>query len=68
MNDTADFGSFTHSFLTSFRDEYVKLPCITFPFLSHRSPQQGDALDVRPLELPKPFTGLTIGKNIYFNL
>lgn len=49
MNDTADFGSFTHSFLTSFRDEYVKLPCITFPFLSHRSPQQGDALDTQAM-------------------
>ncbi|THG96789.1 hypothetical protein EW026_g5098 [Hermanssonia centrifuga] len=27
-DDTANFGSFTHTFLTRFRDEFVKLPCL----------------------------------------
>ncbi|KAF8055192.1 mtDNA inheritance protein Dml1 [Lyophyllum atratum] len=34
MNDTSTFGGFMNSFLTSFRDQYLKLPCLAFPLLS----------------------------------
>ncbi|KAG6907553.1 hypothetical protein DXG01_008539 [Tephrocybe rancida] len=35
MNDTSTFGGFIHSFLTSFRDQYTKLPCLVVPLLSN---------------------------------
>ncbi|KAI0920356.1 hypothetical protein AcV5_010118 [Taiwanofungus camphoratus] len=38
MNDTATFGGFTDSFLTAFRDEFPKLPCLTFSILSRAFP------------------------------
>jgi hypothetical protein len=34
MFDTVTFGSFIHSFLASFRDDYAKLPSLFFPLLS----------------------------------
>ncbi|RDB18272.1 Protein dml-1 [Hypsizygus marmoreus] len=34
MNDTATFGGFINSFLTSVHDEHAKLPCLVFPLLS----------------------------------
>ncbi|KAI0946047.1 hypothetical protein AcV7_010128 [Taiwanofungus camphoratus] len=37
-NDTATFGGFTDSFLTAFRDEFPKLPCLTFSILSRAFP------------------------------
>ena len=46
MNDTSTFGSFTHSFLTRFRDEYTKLPSFSFPILSGVDPQDVDRDDV----------------------
>lgn len=47
MNDTATFGSFIDSFLTSFRDEYLKIPSIIFPLLSDVLLGQIDVDDVR---------------------
>ncbi|THH21692.1 hypothetical protein EUX98_g8295 [Antrodiella citrinella] len=38
INDTASFGSFTHSFLSAFRDDFTKLPCWTFSLLSDSVP------------------------------
>lgn len=46
MNDTATFGPFIHSFLTEFRDELVKLPCLSFPFLSNTLSWNPDVDDV----------------------
>lgn len=46
MNDTSTFGSFTHSFLTRFRDEFVKLPSFSFPILSGVDPRVADVDDV----------------------
>lgn len=34
INDTGSFGGFTNAFLTSFRDDFPKLPCLAFPLLS----------------------------------
>ncbi|GLB45716.1 putative tubulin domain containing protein [Lyophyllum shimeji] len=34
INDTPTFGGFINSFLTSFRDQYLKIPCLVFPLLS----------------------------------
>ncbi|KAF9523672.1 Misato segment II tubulin-like domain-containing protein [Crepidotus variabilis] len=34
MNDTNDFGGFIRGFLACFRDEYLKLPSLTFPTIS----------------------------------
>ncbi|KAJ7119836.1 mtDNA inheritance protein Dml1 [Mycena epipterygia] len=34
MHDTTNFGSFIHSFLTSLRDDFVKLPLLAWPLLS----------------------------------
>ncbi|TFK66396.1 hypothetical protein BDN72DRAFT_800024 [Pluteus cervinus] len=42
MNDTSNFGSFTYSLLTSFRDEFVKLPCLAVPFLSRQISRHAD--------------------------
>lgn len=39
MNDTSSFGSFTHSFISSFRDELLKMPCLVFPLLSDAVPR-----------------------------
>ena len=33
-NDTADFGGFVDSFMTSFYDEFMKLPSLVIPLLS----------------------------------
>ncbi|KIY44420.1 tubulin nucleotide-binding domain-like protein [Fistulina hepatica ATCC 64428] len=38
MNDTSTFGSFMTAFLTSFRDEFPKLPSLTIPFMSSAIP------------------------------
>lgn len=46
-NDTADFGSFINSFLSKFRDEFAKLPCLSFYILSENAPNEVDADDVR---------------------
>ncbi|KAI0789218.1 Misato segment II tubulin-like domain-containing protein [Abortiporus biennis] len=37
-NDNTTFGSFTHSFLTSFRDEFPKISSLTIPILSSSVP------------------------------
>ena len=34
MHDTNQFGGLIHSFLGTFRDEFVKLPTMAFPFIS----------------------------------
>ena len=52
MNDTATFGSFTTVFLTKFRDEFVKLPCISFSALSEFDPGQLEVDDVRDRDDP----------------
>lgn len=46
MNDTATFGGFTDSFLTAFRDEFPKLPCLTFSILSRAFPGPSGPDDV----------------------
>lgn len=46
MNDTTTFGGFTHSFLTAFRDEFMKLPCWTFSMLSDCIPSTLNVDDV----------------------
>ncbi|KAJ7648544.1 Misato segment II tubulin-like domain-containing protein [Mycena rosella] len=38
MHDTATFGSFVNSFLTSLRDDFVKLPLLSWPLLSDTTP------------------------------
>ncbi|KAG2143689.1 Misato segment II tubulin-like domain-containing protein [Suillus clintonianus] len=38
MNDTATFGGFSHAFLTSFRDEFLKASTLNFSFLSGADP------------------------------
>lgn len=50
MNDTATFGSFTHSFLTRFRYDFTKLPCLTFPILSDSLPGAVDADNPRGIK------------------
>ncbi|KAH9915313.1 Misato segment II tubulin-like domain-containing protein [Fomitopsis serialis] len=50
MNDTSTFGGFTNSFLTTYRDEFPKLPCLAFPLLSHNLPghvDNGDDIGMR---------------------
>lgn len=42
MHDTASFGGFTNGFLTAFRDEFFKLPCLAFPLLSSSIPGSVD--------------------------
>jgi len=36
MNDTDTFGGFMASFFADFRDEYLKVPSLTFPILSSK--------------------------------
>ncbi|EMD35050.1 hypothetical protein CERSUDRAFT_107070 [Gelatoporia subvermispora B] len=50
MHDTASFGGFTNGFLTAFRDEFFKLPCLAFPLLSSSIPgsvDQDNVLGIR---------------------
>lgn len=47
--DTATFGSFTDSFLTSFRDEFSKLSILSFPLLSEAISKPLDLDDVSPV-------------------
>ncbi|KAJ8584484.1 tubulin nucleotide-binding domain-like protein [Rhizopogon salebrosus TDB-379] len=42
MHDTATFGGFLHSFLTSFRDEFLKASVLNFSFLSGADPNHTD--------------------------
>ncbi|KAI0072181.1 tubulin nucleotide-binding domain-like protein [Panus rudis PR-1116 ss-1] len=42
-NDTGTFGGFTHSLLTSIRDEVPKLPTLTFSLLSSITPRSANA-------------------------
>lgn len=50
MTDTQTYGSFTHSFLSRFRDDFTKLSCISFPILSGYLPGQFDADDARSVK------------------
>jgi hypothetical protein len=45
--DNASFGSFVHSLLTAFRDEYPKRPTLMFAVLSDSIPENLDTEDVR---------------------
>ncbi|KAF9462802.1 Misato segment II tubulin-like domain-containing protein [Collybia nuda] len=45
INDTASFGSFINSFLTAFRDEFVKLPCLVIPLLTDAGSRHIDVDD-----------------------
>lgn len=45
MNDTDTFGSFLSSFLSSFRDEYLKLPSLVFPLMAGVVSQNPDCDD-----------------------
>ncbi|KAI0061973.1 tubulin nucleotide-binding domain-like protein [Artomyces pyxidatus] len=45
--NTDSFGSFAHSLLTVFRDEFPKLPSLTFPILSDVVPGDIDVDDVK---------------------
>ncbi|OAX33636.1 tubulin nucleotide-binding domain-like protein [Rhizopogon vinicolor AM-OR11-026] len=38
MHDTATFGGFSHAFMTSFRDEFLKASVLNFSFLSGADP------------------------------
>ncbi|KAG2044252.1 Misato segment II tubulin-like domain-containing protein [Suillus americanus] len=38
MHDTSTFGGFSHAFLTSFRDEFLKASTLNFSFLSGADP------------------------------
>lgn len=38
MHDTSTFGGFSHAFLTSFRDEFLKASSLNFSFLSGADP------------------------------
>ncbi|KAG2361555.1 Misato segment II tubulin-like domain-containing protein [Suillus spraguei] len=38
MHDTSTFGGFSHAFLTSFRDEFIKASTLNFSFLSGADP------------------------------
>ncbi|KAG2078653.1 tubulin nucleotide-binding domain-like protein [Suillus decipiens] len=38
MHDTPTFGGFSHAFLTSFRDEFIKASTLNFSFLSGADP------------------------------
>lgn len=49
MNDAASFGSFTNSFVSDFRDDFVKLPIITFLILSEPKPVEIDVDNVTPI-------------------
>jgi hypothetical protein len=46
MHDTATFGAFVDSFLTSFCDEFSKRSFLTFPLLSDTIPGHIDIDDV----------------------
>lgn len=50
MSDSLTFGGFTHAFLTRFRDDFAKLPCIAFPVLSGLLPDKIDADDSRAVK------------------
>lgn len=50
MNDTASFGSFTHAFFSRFRDEFTKLPSLSFPILSGYLPGRFDTDDARGMK------------------
>lgn len=50
MSDSAEFGSFTNAFLTRFRDDFTKLPCLTFPFLSTLAAASGVEDDASSFE------------------
>lgn len=41
-SEAATFGSFTHSFLSAFRDDFPKLPILHFQFLAEPVPQSID--------------------------
>jgi protein misato len=45
--DAPSFGSFTVSFLSQFRDEYPKLPLLSFCSLSRHDPAEVNLDDVR---------------------
>ncbi|TFY63898.1 hypothetical protein EVJ58_g2947 [Rhodofomes roseus] len=38
MNDTSTFGGLTGSFLTAYRDEFPRLPCLVIPLMSYSLP------------------------------
>jgi hypothetical protein len=46
IHDTATFGSFIDSFLTSFQDEFSKLSVLSFDLLSDSLPASVDVNDV----------------------
>ncbi|KAJ3557958.1 hypothetical protein NM688_g1196 [Phlebia brevispora] len=45
VNETPTFGSFTHSFLTRFRDEFTKIPSLSLSILSGVDPRKIDVDD-----------------------
>ncbi|KAJ7166314.1 Misato segment II tubulin-like domain-containing protein [Mycena crocata] len=47
MHETSTFGSFVHSFLTSLRDDFVKLPILAWPLLSDTQPQPFQSVNNR---------------------
>ncbi|OBZ75032.1 Protein dml-1 [Grifola frondosa] len=49
MSDNTTFGGFTDSFLTIFRDEFPKVPSLTFSFLSSYIPGSIDVDDMQGL-------------------
>ncbi|CAL1697854.1 unnamed protein product [Somion occarium] len=44
-NESSSFGGFTHAFLLAFREEFPKLPSITFSLLSSATPSSIEADD-----------------------
>ena len=64
MNDTSTFDSFTHAFLTRFRDEFTKLPVLSFPIFAGVNPGHVDPDDVSASDVV-PTTAYT---NFVFSL
>lgn len=50
MNDSLTYGGFTHAFLTRFRDDFTKLPCLALPVLSGCLPGKMDVDDARAVK------------------
>ena len=46
LADVSSFWAFSHSFLTRFRDEFIKLPSFSFPVMSDVDPKDVDVDDV----------------------
>ncbi|KAF4568599.1 hypothetical protein EYR36_010611 [Pleurotus pulmonarius] len=51
IEDTLTFGSFIDSFISSFRDEFSRLPILSFPLLSQSIPTRSGTEGIQPRDL-----------------